>query len=42
MEKSLLIVYTRKWRVTANANKCTVVVCSEDKVSPVNVSWKRG
>ena len=34
--------YTRKWRVTANVKKCAVVVCIEDKVNPVNFSWKWG
>ena len=34
--------YTKKWRVTANAKKCAVVVCNEDKVTPVNFKWKWG
>ena len=34
--------YTRKWRVTANVEKCAVciVVCNEDKVNPVNFKCK--
>ena len=40
IEKAL--EYTRKWRVTANVEKCAVVVCNEDKVSPINFSWKWG
>ncbi|MEP2874451.1 MAG: reverse transcriptase domain-containing protein [Hyphomicrobiales bacterium] len=40
IEKAL--EYTRKWRVTANVKKCAVVVCNEDKVNPVNFSWKWG
>ena len=31
--------HTRKWRVTANAKKCAVVVCIEDKVN--SVTFKR-
>ena len=31
IEKAL--EYTRKWRVTANVNKCAVLVCNEDKKS---------
>ena len=39
-EKSL--VYTRKWRVTANVKKCAVVVivCNEDKVNSTSFKWK--
>ena len=33
IEKAL--EYTRKWRVTANVNKCAVLVCNEDKEKPV-------
>ena len=28
--------YTKKWRVITNAKTCTVGVCDEDKVNPVN------
>ena len=31
VEKAL--EYTRKWKVTANVNKCAVPVCKEDKKS---------
>ena len=31
--------YTGKWRVTANVEKWVVVVCNEDKVSPVPLKW---
>ena len=31
-----------KWRVTANVKICAVVGYSEDKVNPVNFSWKWG
>ena len=41
-EKALRVEYTRKWWVTANAKKCAVVVCNEDKVNPVNFCWKWG
>ena len=34
--------YTRKWSVTANVKKCRVVVCNEDKVSPVTFKRKWG
>ena len=36
--------YTRKWRVTANVNKCAVLVCNEDGKKPVEfkLSWGRG
>ena len=34
--------HTRKSRVAANIKKCAVVACSEDKVDPVNPSWKWG
>ena len=43
IEKAL--EYTRKWRVTANVEKCAVVVavvCIEDKVNPVRFKWKWG
>ena len=40
IEKAL--EYTGIWRVTANVKKCTVVVCNEDRVSPVNFKWKWG
>ena len=40
IEKAL--EYTRKWRVTANVKKCAVVVCNEDKESPVTCKWKWG
>ena len=40
IEKAL--EYNRIWRVTANVRKCAVVVCSEDKVNPVNFKWKWG
>ena len=35
IEKAL--EYTKKWRVTANASKCAVLVCSEDKKNPVKL-----
>ena len=38
IEKAL--EYTTKWRVTANVKKSAVVVCNEDKVNPINFSWK--
>ena len=38
IEKAL--EYTRKWRVTANVNKCAVLVCNEDKIKPVEFKWK--
>ena len=38
IEKAL--EYTRKWRVTANLNKCAVVICNEGKVNRVNFKWK--
>ena len=28
--------------MTANVNKCALVVCNEDKVNPVNFKWKWG
>ena len=28
--------------MTANVNICVVVVCNEDKVSPVSFKWKCG
>ena len=28
--------------MTGNVKKCAVVVCNEDKVNPVNFSWKWG
>jgi len=34
--------YTRKWRVTANVNKCAVLVCNEDKKNPVEFKWRWG
>ena len=34
--------YTRKWRVTANVRKCSVVVCNEDKINTVTFNWKWG
>ena len=37
-----MIQYTRKWRVTANVQKCAVVVCNKDKVNPVTFKWKWG
>ena len=40
IEKTL--EYTRKWRVTANANKCAVVTCDDDSENPVTFRWKRG
>ena len=40
IEKALQ--YARKWRVTANVKKCAVVVCNEDKVTPVNFKRKWG
>ena len=40
IEKAL--EYTRKWRVTANVSKCVVLVCNEDKKSPVEFKWKWG
>ena len=41
IEKALLIAYTRKWKVTANVNKCGVVVHNEDGESG-KFSWKWG
>ena len=38
IEKAL--EYTREWRVTANVNKCALVFSNEDKVNPINFSWK--
>ena len=38
IEKAL--EYTRKWRVTANIDKCAVLVCHEDKKKPVEFKWK--
>ena len=40
IEKAL--EYTRKWRVTANVNKCAVLVCNEEKEKPVEFKWKWG
>ena len=40
IEKAL--EYTRKWRVTANVNKCAVLVCNEDKKKPVEFKWEWG
>ena len=40
IEKAL--EYTRKWRVTANASKCAVLACHEDKKNPVEFKWKWG
>ena len=37
-----VLVYTRKWRVTANVSKCVVLVCNEDKKKPVEFKWKWG
>ena len=34
--------YTREWRVTANVNKCAVLVCTEDKKKPVEFKRKWG
>ena len=37
--------YTEKWGVTANVEKCAVivaVVCIEDKVNPVSFKWRWG
>ena len=28
--------------MTASVKKCAVVVCNEDKVKPINFSWKWG
>ena len=33
---------TGNWRMTANVNKCAVVVCNKDKVNPVKFKWKWG
>ena len=30
---------TRKWRVAAKVNKCTILVCNEDKKNPVEFKW---
>ena len=38
IEKAL--EYTRKWRVTANVNKCAILVCNEDKKNPVEFKWE--
>ena len=40
IEKAL--EYTRKWRGTANVQKCAVVVRNEDKVDPVTFKWNWG
>ena len=40
IEKAL--EYTRKWRVIANVNQCTVLVCDADKKRPVEFKWKLG
>ena len=41
IEKAL--EYTRKWRVTANVEKCALrSLCNEDQVNPVNFRWKWG
>ena len=40
VEKAL--EYTTKWRVAANVEQCTVVVCNEDKVNPVDFTRKWG
>ena len=40
LEKAL--EHTMKLRVTVNVKKCAVVVGNEDKVNPVNFSWKFG
>ena len=34
--------FTRKWRVTANVNKCAVLACNEGKQKPVEFKWKWG
>ena len=34
--------YTRKSRVTANAKKCAVVVCDEDKVNLITFQGRGG
>ena len=34
--------HSRKWGVTANVKKCAVVVCNDDMVNPIHVSWKWG
>ena len=31
--------YTRKWRVTANVNRCAILVCNEDEKKPVEFKW---
>ena len=38
IEKAL--EYTRKWRVTANVNKCAVLVCTEDEKKTVEIKWE--
>lgn len=38
----LALGYTRKQRVTANVNKIVVLVCNEDKKSPVGLKRKWG
>ena len=40
--KEALEYTTKKCRVTANVKKCAVVSCNEDKVNPVELSWKWG
>lgn len=32
----------RKWRVTTNVQSCGVVVCDEDRKTPVKFEWKWG
>ena len=34
--------YARKYRVTANARRCAIVVRNKDKVRPVTFKWKWG
>ena len=40
IEKAL--EYTRKWRVTANVNKCAILVYNEDKKNLLEFKWKWG
>ena len=34
--------HTRKWRVTANVDKFTVLVCNGDSKNPAKFTWKCG
>ena len=37
-----VLEHTRKWRVTANVDKFTVLACNGDSKNPAEFTWKCG